>query len=358
MWYKIMKAVLGLEDGTIITGTGFGVEGCASGELVVTLVSTGYMEALSDPSVSGQLLMFGYPLVGNYGANKDQLQHDKVHAAGTIVREICVHPKHQPTLGEFFEDNGLMGIEGVDTRMLTIKLREQGVMRATLITGSDDGYKAVTLAQTAQIQETRELIPGVTCQAPYRIEGKGKKIAVLDLGCRKSVFTSLKNRGADIYVYPYGTPVDVIMADKPNALFLTNGPGYPFAAPKAISCVKDILGTITVHGICMGAEIIAAALGGQVEKLKLGHRGASQPVKFSDGTVAVTFQGHGYAVVADSLPEGCEVNCVNANDGTVEGFVNNDLGVYCVQFHPEHDGIYDGVEKPIYDIMYRGIPDA
>ena len=122
--------------------------------------------------------------------------------------------------------------------------------------------------------------------------------------------------------------------------------------------MKDILGTIPVHGICMGSEIIAAALGGQVEKLTLGHRGASQPVKFSDGTVAVTLQGHGYAVVADSLPEGCEVNCINANDCTVEGFVNNDLGVYCVQFHPEHDGIYDGVEKPIYDIMYRGIPDA
>lgn len=328
MRYKIMKAVLGLEDGTIITGTGFGVEGSVSGELVVTLVSTGYMEALSDPSVSGQLLMFGYPLIGNYGANKAQLQHDKVHAAGTIVREVCVHPKHQPTLGEFYDENDLVGIEGVDTRMLTIKLREQGVMRAALISGSDDGYKAVSMAQSAPIQETRDLIPGVTCQAPYHIQGKGKKIAVLDLGCRKSILTSLKNRGADIFVYPYGTPADVILANKPNALLVTNGPGYPFAAQKAISCVKDILGTIPVQGICMGSEIIAAALGGQVEKLKLGHRGASQPVKFSDGTVAVTFQSHGYAVVANSLPEGCEINCINANDGTVEGFVNNDLGVY------------------------------
>lgn len=353
-----MKAVLGLEDGTIISGTGFGVEGQTSGEMIVNLASTGYMEALSDPGVSGQLLMFGYPLIGNYGANKDQLQSSRVHAAGAIVRELCVHPKHEPTLGEFFEENCLLGIEGVDTRMLTIKLREQGVMRAAIITGSDDGYKAVTLAQSAQVQETRELIPGVTCEAPYHIKGSGKKIAVLDLGCKKAVLQSLAKRGADISVYPYGTPSDEILANKPAALFVSNGPGYPFAAPKAISCVKDILGTIPVLGICMGSEIIAASIGASVEKLKLGHRGASQPVKFSDGTVAVTFQSHGYAVLADTLPEGCTVSCVNANDGTLEGFENADLGISCVQFHPEHDAIYDGVEKPIYDIMYRGIPDA
>ncbi len=353
-----MKAVLGLEDGTIITGTGFGVEGQTAGEMVVNLASTGYMEALSDPGVAGQLLMFGYPLVGNYGANKDQLQSSRVHAAGTIVRELCVHPKHEPTLGEFFEENGLLGIEGVDTRMLTIKLREQGVMRAALITDSDDGYKAVALAQAAPVQESRDLVSGVTCAAPYRIAGSGKKIAVLDLGCKKAVLQSLAKRGADLTVYPYGTPADVILADKPSALFVSNGPGYPLAAPKAIATVKDIIGTIPVQGVCMGTEIIAAALGAEFEKLKLGHRGASQPVKFSDGSVAVTFQSHGYAIRADSLPQGCTVTCVNANDATVEGFENSDLGITAVQFHPEHDAIYDGVEKPVYDIMYRGIPDA
>jgi carbamoyl-phosphate synthase small subunit len=353
-----MKAVLGLEDGTIITGSGFGIEGAAAGELVVTLVSSGYMEALSDPSVAGQLLMFGYPLVGNYGADEGQLQHDKVHAEGAIVRELCEYPKHQPPLGEFFEEHGLMGIEGVDTRMLTIKLREQGVLRAALLTGSDDGHEAVRMAQQAPVQESRELIPQVTCKAPYRIEGPGKRIAVLDLGCRKSILESLRHRSADLYVYPYGTTAKEILADKPQALFLTNGPGYPFAAPKAIQTVKDLLGVIPVQGVCMAPEIIAAALGGEVEKLKLGHRGASQPVRFSDGSVAVTFQGHGYAVVESSLPEGCEVSCYNLNDRTVEGFINNDLGVYCVQFHPEHDAKYDGAEKPIYDIMYRGIPDA
>ena len=353
-----MKAVLGLEDGTILTGTGFGVEGQASGELIVNLASNGYMEALSDPGVSGQLLMFGYPLVGNYGANKDQLQSSKVHAAGTIVRELCTQPKHQPTLASFFEENGLIGIEGIDTRKLTIKLREEGVMRAAVITGSDDGEAAVALARASPVQETRELIPAVTCDAPYRIEGNGKKIAVLDLGCKKSVYQSLVKRGADLYIYPYGTAADIILENKPDALFVTNGPGYPLAAPKAIETVKDILGTIPVQGICMGSEIIAAALGAEFEKLKLGHRGASQPVKFSDGTVAVTFQSHGYAVIADSLSEGCAVTCVNANDGTLEGFENSDLGVTCVQFQPEHDSMYDGAEKPIYDIMYRGIPDA
>lgn len=355
-----MKAVLGLEDGTIITGTGFGIEGQAAGELIVNLASNGYMETLSDPGVAGQLLMFGYPLVGNYGANKDQLQSSKVHAAGTIVRELCTQPKHQPTLGKFFEENELLGIEGVDTRRLTIKLREEGVMRAALITGDgeDAGEKAVALARGAPAQETRELIPAVTCNAPYRIEGSGKKIAVLDLGGKKSVYQSLSKRGADLYVYPYGTPADVILEEKPSALFVTNGPGYPLAAPAAIKTVSDILGTIPVQGVCMGAEIIAAALGAEFEKLKLGHRGASQPVKFSDGTVAVTFQSHGYAVLGDTLSEGCTVTCRNANDNTVEGFENSDLGVNCVQFQPEHDSVYDGAEKPIYDIMYRGIPDA
>lgn len=353
-----MKAVLGLEDGTIITGSGFGVEGAVTGELIVTLVSNGYMEALSDPSVAGQLLMFGYPLVGNYGANADQLQSGKVHASGAIVHELCMYPKHQPSLGEYFETEGLMGIEGVDTRMLTIKLREQGVMRAALLTDSDDGHEAVRLAQHAPVQETRELIPPVTCKEAYHIPGSGKKIAVLDLGCRRSILQSLHTRGADLFVYPYGTPADVILAASPQALFVTNGPGHPFAAPKAIATVKDILGTIPVQGICMGTEIIAAALGGEVEKLKLGHRSASQPVRFSDGSVAVTFQSHGYAVVGDSLPEGCEISCVNLNDRSVEGFVNNDLGIYGVQFHPEHDAVHDGAEKPIYDIMYRGIPDA
>ncbi|MDR3102672.1 MAG: glutamine-hydrolyzing carbamoyl-phosphate synthase small subunit [Methanocalculaceae archaeon] len=353
-----MKAVLGLEDGTIITGSGFGAEGTATGELIVTLVSSGYMEALSDPSVAGQLLMFGYPLVGNYGANPSQLQSGKTHAAGAIVRELCASPKHEPSLGQYFEENGLIGIEGVDTRMLTIKLREHGVMRAALLTGSDDGREAVRLSQHAPVQEARELIPKVTCKEAYHITGSGKKLAVLDLGCRKSILQSLHNRGADLYVYPYGTPVDVILADKPQALFLTNGPGYPFAAPKAIAVVKNLLGTIPVLGVCMGTEILAAALGGEIEKLKLGHRGASQPVKFSDSSVAVTFQGHGYAVIGGSLPEGCEISCVNLNDNTIEGFINNDLGVYCVQFHPEHDAVHDGAEKPIYDIMYRGIPDA
>jgi carbamoyl-phosphate synthase small subunit len=281
-----------------------------------------------------------------------------VHAAGTIVREFCKSPKHRPNLGEYFEENELMGIEGIDTRKLTIKLREEGVMHATLLTDSNDGQKAVHLAQNAPLQESRNLIPNVTCKETYHIPGSGKKIAILDLGCRKSILQSLHNRGANLYIYPYGTPADVILADDPRALFLTNGPGYPFTATKAIETTKNILGVIPVQGVCMGAEIIAAALGGEVKKLKLGHRSANQPVKFSDGSVAVTFQGHGYAVIGDSLPEGCEISCINLNDHTVEGFIDNDLGVYCVQFHPEHDAVHDGAEKPIYDIMYRGIPDA
>jgi len=170
-----MKAVLGLEDGTILNGTGFGVEGSASGEMVVSLVSTGYMETLSDPGVEGQILTFGYPLLGNYGALEEQMQSARVHASAAVCKELCTHPKHTPTMADFFEEHGLIGIEDIDTRMLTIKLREEGVMRAAVITGSDDGEKAVAMARAAPVQETRELIPAVTCKEPYHIEGKGKR---------------------------------------------------------------------------------------------------------------------------------------------------------------------------------------
>jgi len=353
-----MKAVLGLEDGTVISGTGFGIEGRKTGELIVNLASTGYMEALSDPGVSGQILMFGSPLIGNYGALASQLQSDKIQANAAVVHELCNYPKHQPPMRDYFEEQGLVGIEGVDTRMLTIKLREKGTMRAAVITGSEDGAEAVALARSAPVQESLDLIPGVTCKEPYHIEGKGKKIAVLDLGVKKAVLQSLSKRGADLYIYPYGTPADQIMKNKPAALFVTNGPGYPLMATKAIDTVKELIGRIPVQGICMGSEVIAAALGAEFDKLKLGHRGASQPVRFSDGTVAVTFQSHGYVIREGTLPEGCQVTCVNANDGTIEGFENPDLGISCVQFHPEHDAIHDNVEKPIFDMMYRGIPDA
>jgi len=350
-----MKAVLGLEDGTVIHGTGFGAEAETAGELIVNLASNGYMETLSDPAVSGQIVTFSSPLIGNYGASSDELVSSAIHAAGAVVHELCHIPKRQPPLETFFEEHGIPGISGADTRMITRHLRDCGVMRAALLTGSDDGDAAVALAKRVPKPEAVERISAVTCTSPYRIEGKGKKIAVLDLGCKSTTLKSLAKRGADLYVFPYGTSADEILAVRPASLFVTDGPGYPLTAVKAVSAVKEILGTVPIQGISLGCDVIAAALGAEFEKLKLGHRSPAEPVRFVDGSVAVTFQNHGYVIRDDTLQEGCSPLCCNANDGTLEGFENSNLGIYAVQFQPEHDAVYDGAEKPVYDIMYRQI---
>ncbi|HJJ39541.1 MAG TPA: carbamoyl phosphate synthase small subunit [Methanocorpusculum sp.] len=350
-----MKAVLGLEDGSVFRGNGFGPEGETSGELIVTFGSNGYVSTLSDPAVSGQIVTFSSPLIGNYGASADELESDSIHATGVVVHELCRTPKRPPLLETFFEEHGVTGVSGIDTRMITRHLRECGTMRAALITGSNDGDAAVSLAKKAPAAETGDFVSQATCKAPYRIKGSGKKIAVLDLGCRKSALKSLSRRGADLYVYPYGTTAKEILAEKPASLFVTDGPGFPKAAEKAVSSVKDLLGTIPVQGVSLGCGVIAAAFGAEFEKLKLGHRSPAEPVRFADGTVTVTFQNHGYAICKDTLPEGCSLLACSANDETPEGFENSNLGVYAVQFLPEHDGVYDGAEKPIYDIMYRQI---
>ena len=354
-----MKAVLGLDDGTILTGNGFGIEGSVTGELVVSLISNGYMGTLSDPNTAGQLVMFGYPLIGNYGVNTDEFQSDKVHAAGTIVHELCLYPKHTPNLYEYFKSHDLIGIEGIDTRMLTVKLRDHGVMNATIITGSDDGQKAVTLSRQSPINELKDHVRDVTCKKPYHISGSGKKVAVLDLGCRSSILTSLHNRGADLYVYPYDTPYDVILSDNPQSVLLTNGPGNPNSISKTVQTIKNLVGNIpSLIGIGMGANIIAVALGCETEKLKFGHRSTNQPVKFQDGSITVTTQSHGYVIDPNSVPTDCNISCTNLNDHTIEGFTNTDLNINCVMFYPEPTAVYDPTEKPIYDTMYRGIPDA
>ena len=350
-----MKAVLGLEDGTVIQGTGFGAEAEICGELVVNLASNGYMETLSDPASAGQIVAFASPLIGNYGASADELVSPDVHAAGAVVHELCSTPKRQPTLESFFEERELPGIANVDTRMIVRHLREHGVMRAALITGSDDGDAAVALARRAPAAEAVDRIPEVTCKAPRHIPGSGKKIAVLDLGGKSTTFKSLSKRGADLYVYPYGTSAKEILAAGPAALFVTDGPGHPQMAKQAVAAVKDILGTVPVQGIALGCDVIAAAMGAEFDKLTLGHRSPAEPVRFTDSSVAVTFQNHGYVIRDGTLPEGCSALCCNVNDGTLEGFENYNLGVYAVQFQPEHDAVYDGAEKPVYDIMYRHI---
>jgi len=348
----IMKAVLGFEDGDFVVGEGFGVEGECAGELVFNTQMTGYMESLTDPSYFGQILMFTFPLIGNYGVDAKNFQNPRVCALGCIAQEICEKPEHEPSIRSFFEENHLFGMTGVDTRALTIKARVHGTMRAALVVGSDDGEYAVSLAKKTPTICDIVPIPEVSCKEPYHIPGTGKRIAVIDLGIKKNMLTSLSKRHGDLYVFPYNASPDQVMACKPDALFISNGPGDPKQATDAIRCVKELLGKLPVFGICMGNQVSALAIGGDTYKLKFGHRGANQPVRYKVVSNFTTTQNHGFAVDGASLPEGCTVSYTNVNDGTVEGFENKDLRLVTVQFHPEAHGGPRDTEAHFFDSLF------
>ena len=341
-----MKAVLGLEDGTFVVGNGFGVEGICAGELVFSTQMTGYMEALTDPGYAGHILMFTYPLIGNYGVDRENFESPRVCAQGCVTREIACVPTTKPSIAEYFKENGLHGISGVDTRSLTIKTRTAGTLRASIIVGSDDGEEAVRCARAAPGPGDADLIGSVSCPGPYRIAGTGRRVAVIDLGVKRRILTSLSRCGADIHVFPHTAAPDDVMAAKPAALFITNGPGDPGRAVDAIRCVRELAGELPVVGICMGIQVVALALGAGTCRMKFGHHGTNQPVRHRDGRISITTQNHGFAVDGETLPEGCTVSYRNVNDRTVEGFEDKDLNITCVQFHPE---------APFFDRVYRGI---
>ncbi len=350
---EIMKAVLGLEDGTYVTGEGFGVEGECSGELVFSTQMTGYMEALTDPSYHGQILMFTFPAIGNYGVDRKNFQAPRVWARGCVVRGLCAAPESRPAISDYFTESGLLGIQGVDTRMLTIRTRLQGTMRAALIVGSDDSGQAVDMARKVPPISRQTLIPDVSCREPYHVPGEGRRIAVIDLGIKKNMIISLRKRDADIYVFPHDAAPDQLQSCRPDAVFISNGPGDPVHATHAIRCVRELAGTVPIYGICMGNQVCGLGLGGQTYKMKFGHRGTNQPVRYKDGSIYITTQNHGFALAADSLPEGSSVLYANVNDGTLEGFEDPYLDITCVQFHPEAHGGPMDTEIPFFDTMFR-----
>ncbi|NLV26219.1 MAG: glutamine-hydrolyzing carbamoyl-phosphate synthase small subunit [Methanomicrobiales archaeon] len=348
-----MKAVLGLENGRYFFGEGFGAEGVTGGELVFTTQMTGYMEALTDPSYHGQILLFTYPLIGNYGVDTKNFQNPRVWAGGCVLHELCRKPAQNLSLHSFFEEQGLLGISGIDTRHLTISIREQGTVKAALITGSDDWQEAVAIAKKTPDITTQSLIPDVSCREYQHLAGNGPRIAVIDLGIKTNMIKSLSSRGGDLHIFPHNARPDEILACHPRSLFISNGPGDPKQAKETVKTVSELIGQMPVFGICMGNQICGLSLGADCIKMKFGHRGANQPVRHIDGTIAISSQNHGFVVDGDTLPEGCEVTFVNCNDGTVEGFQDRSLDINCVQFHPEaHAGPHD-TEKQFFDMMFR-----
>lgn len=358
-----MIGVLGLEDGTKVIGTGFGAPGVVSGELVFTTIMSGYEEALTDPSYHGQMLMFTYPLQGNYGVSGDDFQSDQMWPKAMVCREVWDLPTHfrsGRTIDRYLKDEGRPGICGVDTRMLTLKVRTQGCMRATLAVGEPEEVSGQDVVQMARSQpdiSAQDLLGDVTCKGPYRIPGRGPRVAMIDLGIKRNILRSLEARDFDIQVLSAHSTISDIEATEPDALFLSNGPGDPERAYKAIEAVKHFAGQVPIFGICLGHQIISLALGGETFKLKFGHHGGNQPVKdLAKGIVYITSQNHNFAVVPGSVEgTGLEITQLNANDGTVEGIKSDRLKISAVQYHPEaHPGPLC-TEDPFFSSMKRSL---
>ena len=345
-----MKAVLLLEDGTVIKGRGWGAEKKVKGELVFTTGMTGYVESLTDPSYCGQILMFTYPLIGNYGVNEEDYESDGIKAEGVVVKEFCDKPSNwrsRMDIDTFLKRFGIPGISGVDTRALTKKIRKKGTMKAILQT-SKRGIDLAKLKREIKKQKDISQLDLVERVGTKKIRKIGKngqlKMVLIDCGVKKSIVRNLISRKIDVILVPYKTRAEKILSLKPDGVLVSNGPGDPSQLKETIAQVRDLVGKLPLFGICLGHQIIALALGGRTFKLKFGHRGINQPVKdLKTKRVFISVQNHGYAVLESSIKKtGLKITQINLNDKTIEGLESKKLKIKTVQYHPEgHPGPHD-----------------
>jgi len=346
------RAYLILEDGTEFEGKSFGHESEIPGEVVFNTSMSGYQEILTDPSYSGQIITMTYPMIGNYGVNDEDVESDRVHAAGFVVKEYSrTYSNHRATgsLSDYLKNAGVPAIEGVDTRRLTLHIRDRGALRGGIFINRENAVEKL-LAHPKM--EGLDLASAVSCKTPYDFgeTGKGRPdIAVFDFGVKRNILRLLAKQGFAIRVYPGKTPLKQALNDGVRGVFLSNGPGDPDAVDYARDLLTDIIREeIPTFGICLGHQLMGIGFGGSTYKLKFGHRGANQPVMNRvTGRVEITSQNHGFAVDHDSLkgnPD-IEITHVNLNDNTVEGLRHRRLPLFSVQYHPEaspgpHDSYY------------------
>jgi carbamoyl-phosphate synthase small subunit len=364
-----IKALIALEDGTILNGRSFTGHFEALGEMVFNTSMTGYQEILTDPSYCGQMVTMTYPLIGSYGVNNEDVESERIQVKAFIVREYQEMPSNWRSLvslGDYLRRNNIPGIEGVDTRALTRHIRLQGAMKAAISTRDLDPDSLVNKAKGAPNMVGRDLVKEVTCKMPMLWQG-GRAVKVekgldqfrwvedtgvfhvvaIDYGIKYNILRSLEKRGCSTLLLPADADSDAVNRLEPHGLFLSNGPGDPAAVTYAVDTIKTQIGIRPVFGICLGHQLMGLALGGRTFKLKFGHRGGNQPVKdLSTGRVEITSQNHGFCVAMDSLSDpNIEPSHINLNDGTLEGLSHKKMPVFSVQYHPEaspgpHDSGY------------------
>jgi len=383
---KIRTALLVLDDGSIYRGEAFAGAGEMLGEVVFNTGMSGYQEIVTDPSYKGQIVVMTYPLIGNTGINYEDMESAGIHLEGFVVREYQAVPSNwrsREDLKTFLERHGKLGVEGIDTRALTRRIRTAGAMRGILSAETDDVATLLKRVRAYPGLVGRDLVQEVSCRtpsiwkngqpqtitatgagAPVRAkapvpdgEASGgsaraaggvspKRVIVLDCGVKYNILRNLEQRGCEVFVLPAATTSAEILALRPDGVLLSNGPGDPAALPYIVETVKNLLGKAPIFGICLGHQILGQAVGGRTEKLKFGHHGINQPVRnMQNGKVEITSQNHGFVVLPESLPAG-RANChENLNDCTSEGLIYPELSAFSVQYHPEaapgpHDAAY------------------
>lgn len=345
------KAYLILADGTVFEGRSFGAEGSVIGEIVFTTAMVGYQETLTDPSYCGQIVTQTFPLIGNYGVNSDDYESAGSVVSGYIVREYCEEPSNfrcEDNIDNFLKKYGIIGLYDIDTRRLTRIIRESGVMNG-MITNEPDFDKEKCL-EKINAYTVGSVVPKVSVKAPeeYKAENAKYRVALIDYGYKHNIRRELIKRGCDVTVFPHDVRPDDIKALKPDGIMLSNGPGDPADNIVSIATLRALIPEqIPTFGICLGHQLLALANGAKTVKMKYGHRGGNQPVTDLElDRTFITSQNHGYAVVADSIPESAgRLSHINANDKTCEGVRYTNAPAFTVQFHPEacggpHDTAY------------------
>jgi len=353
------QALLVLEDGTIYRGRAFAGKGEVLGEVVFNTGMTGYQEVLTDPSYKGQIVAMTCPLIGNTGINPEDLESAGIRLEGFIVREYTEHPSNwrsRRDLKDFLEAEGKLGVEGIDTRALTRRIRITGAMRGVLSTETKDTGLLLERVRAYPGLVGRDLVKEVACPAPFRwkdgapralrdVHKTGRpsggapgrrRVVVLDCGVKYNILRRLEKRGCEVLVLPAAATGEEIMALRPDGVLLSNGPGDPAALPYIVAAVSAVLGKVPLFGICLGHQVLGQAAGGRTAKLKFGHHGINQPVKNRlSGRVEITSQNHGFVVLPESLAGKREIVHENLNDRTSEGLRYPDLKAFSVQYHPE-----------------------